>query len=247
MEGRAFAHFAFQLDPTLVLLDDAIDGREAEAGSLAEFLRRKKRLEDALQIFRRNAFAGVRVAEADEFPRRGLDGFADVGGVHVARGNADGQPSAARHRIARIHREVQQNLLDHRRVGLDNRRLAVEMNLQRDVLAEQPAEHFLHAADHAVQIQRTRIDDLLAAKREQLPRQTGGAFGGLLDLVRRDERLRFQRRHRQQRRVTEDDGEDVVKIMRHAASELADGFHFLRLAQLFFQPLMQRDVAEQAQ
>ena len=32
-----------------------------------------------------------------------------------------------------------------------------------------------------------------------------------------------------------DDGEDVVKIVRHAAGQLADGFHFLRLAQLLAQ------------
>ena len=43
------------------------------------------------------------------------------------------------------------------------------------------------------------------------------------------------------------DGEDVVEIMRHTAAELADGFHFLRLAQLFFQSPLRRDVTKQAE
>ena len=43
------------------------------------------------------------------------------------------------------------------------------------------------------------------------------------------------------------DGEDVVEIMRDAAGKLADGLHFLRLAQLLLQSPLRRDVAEQAE
>jgi len=35
--------------------------------------------------------------------------------------------------------------------------------------------------------------------------------------------------------MTVDDGEDVVEIVRHTAGKLADGLHFLRLAELFLQ------------
>ena len=121
------------------------------------------------------------------------------------------------------------------------------MELQRDVLAEQPSEHLRHAADHAVEVERARVDNLLAAKSEQLAREAGGALGGLLDLVGGGERLRIERRQAEQRGVAEDDGEDVVEIVRDAAGELADGLHFLRLAELFFEAFVQRDIAEQAQ
>ena len=43
------------------------------------------------------------------------------------------------------------------------------------------------------------------------------------------------------------DGENVVEIVGDAAGKLADGLHFLRLAQLFLQPPLRGDVAEQAQ
>ena len=35
----------------------------------------------------------------------------------------------------------------------------------------------------------------------------------------------------------EDDGEQVVEVVRHAPGEQADGLHLLRLAQLLFEPL----------
>ena len=35
--------------------------------------------------------------------------------------------------------------------------------------------------------------------------------------------------------MTVNDGQNIVKIMRDPAGELADGFHFLRLPQLIFQ------------
>ena len=42
-------------------------------------------------------------------------------------------------------------------------------------------------------------------------------------------------------------GEDVVEIVRDSAGQLADGLHFLRLAQLLFQSPLRRDVTKQAE
>ena len=50
--------------------------------------------------------------------------------------------------------------------------------------------------------------------------------------------LLVQFRGRQQRGVAVNDGENVVEIVRDAAGELADGLHFLRLAQLLLQPFL---------
>ena len=48
-----------RIDEAAGLLDDAVDGREAEAGALADFLGREERLEDLVDDLRRNAGAGV--------------------------------------------------------------------------------------------------------------------------------------------------------------------------------------------
>ena len=44
-----------------------------------------------------------------------------------------------------------------------------------------------------------------------------------------------------------DDSQNVIKIMGHATGKLADGLHFLRLSQLFFQAPLGGYVAEQAE
>ena len=77
----------------------------------------------------------------------------------------------------------------------------LKFNCKRDVLAQQPPEHFGHVADDPVQIERTRIDNLLAAEREQLAREAGGAFGSLFDLAGRGVAPGIQRREGEQRGV----------------------------------------------
>ena len=68
---------------------------------------------------------------------------------------------------------------------------------------------------------------------------------GLHDLVERGGQLFIETRLRSWKRgVAEDDGEDVVEIVRHAGGEAADGFHFLRLAQFVFEPHPLGDVLE---
>ena len=93
-ERRALAEFAFDFDPAFVLLDDAVNRGEAEAGAFAEFLGGEKRLENARDIFRRNAHAGVGVGEADKASRARVGELPDVPGIHFARVDADGQGAA---------------------------------------------------------------------------------------------------------------------------------------------------------
>src|SRR4029077_16040959 len=37
--------------------------------------------------------------------------------------------------------------------------------------------------------------------------------------------------------IADDDGQEIVEVVRHAAGELADPFHLLRLGELFLRPL----------
>src|SRR6185436_14062558 len=48
LEARAFARLAVHPDISTALLDDAVDGRQPEAGSLAGPFRREERLEDVM-------------------------------------------------------------------------------------------------------------------------------------------------------------------------------------------------------
>jgi len=128
-----------------------------------------------------------------------------------------------RHRIARIHREVHEELYDVPRVDLHVGDGGVEPRHDHHVLAQQPLEHLVRVADGHVQVEHARHEDFLAAEREQLLGERGRSFRGVLDLE--EERARV-RRHvvlgLQQPRAPHDDGERVVEVVRHAARQLPD-------------------------
>src|SRR5205809_368837 len=65
-EGRALARLAGDLDPPMMLLNDAVHGGQTQARAFADFLGRKKRIEDMAEDIRSHAAAGVRDAEADK-------------------------------------------------------------------------------------------------------------------------------------------------------------------------------------
>src|SRR5205823_407060 len=64
IECRSFADIALDRDEAARLLDDAVNGRKPEAGSLAYWFRGEERLENLLQVFRRDALA--RIGHLDE-------------------------------------------------------------------------------------------------------------------------------------------------------------------------------------
>src|SRR5581483_3553736 len=69
MESSAHAHSAFEFEPTLMLLDDARDCRQAETGALAHLLRGEKRLENPRPNLRRDAATGILDGKTDEISR----------------------------------------------------------------------------------------------------------------------------------------------------------------------------------
>ena len=106
-KGSAFADGAFDLNPALMLLNDAVNRGEAEASAFANFLGGEKRLKDARNVFRWDAASGVGFADADETPDPRLGLAPDMGFVHFNDGDADGELAAARHGVERIDVEIQ--------------------------------------------------------------------------------------------------------------------------------------------
>ena len=144
----------------------------------------------------------------------------------------DRHRAALRHRVARVHGEVDDHLLDLRRVGAHRARARAEHRDELDVLADQPAQHHVHVADRRVQVEDPRLQHLPAAEREQLARERGRAVGRPLDLLGVPAQLRVGRAADQELAVPGDRREQVVEVVRDAAGEPADRFHLLRLAQL---------------
>ena len=91
----------------------------------------------------------------------------------------------------------------------------------------------LAASITSVDVDLARLQRLLAGEREQALGQIGAARGGVVDHLRDRQQLRpvrdgfgedFDR--------AGDDGENIVEVVRDAAGQLTDRFHFLGLAKL---------------
>ncbi len=142
----------------------------------------------------------------------------------------------SRHRVPGVDRQVHDHLLELSRVGVDAIERRIQSGHQPDVLADQALQQRFSASHDLIEVQHLRLQDLLAAEREQLLGQRRGAFTGpphLLDVGARGmpgfEFLEHQVA------VAEDGREQVVEVVRDAAGQAADGLHLPRLLELFLE------------
>src|SRR2546423_2779619 len=99
------------------------------------------------------------------------------------------------------------------------------------MFADDSPEHACGLLDGFAEPQRTAQEDLLAAIGQKLPGECSRLFGGRDDLPEGSGELLIELWPAElHRRITEDDGEDIVEIMRHARGKATDSFHLLGLA-----------------
>ncbi len=182
LEGRSVARLAVDPDVSPTLLDDAKDRREPEAGAFALLLRGEEGLEDPCLRFAAHPDAGVAHRDSHVRAREHSGVFHLVVVIHLDVRRLDGQLAAIGHGVARIDREVHQKLLDLSGVGLDAPELGRRKYRQLDVCAEHASEHLVHVGDALVQVQDLRLEHLLTAECEELPRQGRCAVARLADL-----------------------------------------------------------------
>ena len=95
----------------------------------------------------------------------------------------DPDRAALGHRIARIDHQVHQDLLQLPLVGPDRPKQWIMRQFQRDPLADQPVQQMRQIGQHVLQIERLRLQGLLARKGQQLIDQGRRAVGILSDLL----------------------------------------------------------------
>src|SRR5262249_31404484 len=112
---------------------------------------------------------------------------------------------------------------------------------------DESPEHALRFGDDVIDVDDTRLKDLLAAEQEQLPRQASRALAGLAYLLEQLARFLLRLLLQHQRGAAVDHREQVVEVMRDATRQPADRFHLLGVTQLLFEPAALRDVADDDQ
>ena len=122
------------------------------------------------------------------------------------------------------------------RVGFDPVQLGRQTNLNSDVFADEASQHRLNVRQDGVEVNRLNLEQLPAAKREQLLGERAGTQRGVANLLQiRPERLILAQLAEHRFGVAIDRRQLVVEIMGDPTGEQADGFHLLRLPKLGFQ------------
>ncbi len=189
--------------------------------------------------------AGVTDGEHRIQARGDVETGSRVGFVELDIGGLDRQAAAQGHGVAGVGHQVHQDLLDLTYVCLNRVQRRVEHRTQADVLANQPAEYALHAADDSVEAEHDRLHQLLAAEGEKLVRESPGLLGRLDDLLETLLRTRpLGKLCAHQVGVAHDRRQRVVEVVRDAARQPSDRFHLLRLPELVLQTVPVRDVAD---
>src|SRR5690606_11605987 len=90
----------------------------------------------------------------------------------------DRQSTSLRQGVARVDRKVEQDLFELSVVCGDGRNLGVEVEAQRNILAERRAQHALDSRDHVVELEYMRLNYTAATESEELLGEVGGAVAG---------------------------------------------------------------------
>ena len=246
LEGRAAPRLGVHPNEAPRLLHDPVHGGEAEPRALARLLGGEERLEDPRLCRLVHADAGVAHGEHHELADWG--GRTLPGVVRVVRhvGGLDRKLAPRGHGVARVHRQVHEHLLELPDVGPHRAHAGVEHRDQVHILPDDAPQHLLDARDHGAQVHDPGRDHLLPAEGEQLAGERRGPvrrFAHLLDVL--PLRIVPAQVLEQQVAVARDHREQVVEVVRDAASQSAHRLHLLRLHQLLLQPSLLRDVAHE--
>src|SRR5712671_6784740 len=242
-EGAAVAGFALNKDIASALLDDAVDGGQAEAGSFAFFFGSKEGLEDAGLGVAVHAFAGVADGNHDVGAVFDESIFRAVGLVEGHAGSANADFAAVGHGVFGIDHKIHDDLLDLTGIGARTADVGGEGGGEFDIFADERAEETLQVQDDNVDVDNLKFKMLFAAEGKELTGERGGAIGGLANRVGFGvERMFGSELIEQDLGVPANDHEQIVEIVSDAAGEAADSFHFLGLAELVFEDAALGDV-----
>ena len=128
-------------------------------------------------------------------------------------------------------------------VGCDRRQVRLQMQFEADHLWERGLQHFFQLAHERVEVERRKARFCLPRGSQQLLHERGAAFDRFLDhLDRAGDVFGFCAETFEPVGVAQNDGENVVEIVRDSSRQRAEAFHFLRLHQLLLEALSFRVV-----
>ena len=178
-KSASLAALAFDADSAPALFHDAVDGGQAESSAFARSVGGEKRLEDTGLGFGVHAFAGVDDFECDVGSRREIGDRRGVVEDRTLR--AHDEAAAARHGVAGIDPEIDDDLFDLAGIGFDTGQRGFELGDDLEVFANDPLQKTLEVGNDDVEIDDARLKQLFAAEGQKLSREASGLLARLMD------------------------------------------------------------------
>ena len=100
--------------------------------------------------------------------------------IQLAPADGDGDAPTVGHGVPSVDAEVHHDLLELPGVGADDSRLHSLVELDGDLLADDPFEEIDTPADRLAEIEELRLHDLSSAEGEQLAGETGATLGAIV-------------------------------------------------------------------
>ncbi len=179
--------------------------------------------------------AGVSDCQHDVPSRHDRRMLAGVCLVELDVPGLDADRAALWHRVASVHHQVDEDLLDLTRIS-DDVAARRTTRCDDDIFADQAAKHRLDRRHDAVHVQHSWLQNLLPAECQQLLREGGSPLrcaSYLLDVLAA--RIRGVEPVHDDFSVEPDHRQEIVEIVRDSSRQPADGIHLLRLAELLFE------------
>ena len=218
------------------MLRKAVHHAQAEAGALADVLGGEERFEGAGGDIRGHAGAGIGHGNHDVLAGSDVAMLLRIGLVECRIADLDRQPAAVGHGVARVEHQVEQRRGQLPGIDAGQPQLPIEQEFTFDMFAEGSSQQLFHAENLPADVDVLWHQGLLARERQQAPGQLRATFGGRHDAF--GERAQFRMRRQlfgDVFRVAQDDGQEVVEVVRHAAGELTHGLHLLGLAEFLIE------------
>src|SRR5262245_6238303 len=128
------------VDPAMVLLDDAEDHRQSQAGPFAGPFGGEEWLEDSGANLFGDALARVADGQADEISRPGFDVLASAFGIDDNVSCLQEKPATGGHGIAGVQTEIEEHLVDLGGIRLDEPEIGRSAYLECNPWVDGPAK-----------------------------------------------------------------------------------------------------------
>src|SRR5207244_11820590 len=125
-----------------------------------------------------HADAAVAHSQSHTWPGPCRDTALGVSPIQLDAGSLHRDYAASWHRIACVHRQVDNDLFQLTGVGPDGSQLGCQYRAEVDVLADKSTEHRLRVRDDRIQVEHARIEHLLPAEDEERAREPGRSVSG---------------------------------------------------------------------